>query len=112
VARARRRPELDDRQGDNHFDASLPPLAFNPGEAKDRLRKSGYKGERSSWRPPRDTWRATSPWPRRFRPCGGHRRQCQVEVFEYSVRAQRIRDRSFKGLWWSDPTSTLRDPTA
>jgi len=26
------------------------------------------------------------------------------------VRAQRIRDRSFKGLWWSDPTSTLRDP--
>src|SRR6267378_3157633 len=34
----------------------------------------------------------------------------KVEVFEYSVRAQRIRDRSFKGLWWSDPTSTLRDP--
>src|SRR6266436_6221170 len=34
----------------------------------------------------------------------------RVEVFEYSVRAQRIRDKSFKGLWWSDPTSTLRDP--
>src|SRR5205814_1895918 len=32
-------------QGDNHFDVSLPPLAFKPAEAKDRLKKSGYKGE-------------------------------------------------------------------
>src|SRR5256712_6917987 len=32
-------------KGDNHFDASLPPLAFNPGEAKDRLTKAGYKNE-------------------------------------------------------------------
>ncbi len=34
----------------------------------------------------------------------------KVEVMEYSVRAQKIREKSFKGLWWSDPTSTLRDP--
>ena len=34
----------------------------------------------------------------------------KVEVVEYSVRAQKNRDKSFKGLWWSDPTSTLRDP--
>jgi len=33
-----------------------------------------------------------------------------VEVIEYSVRAQHNRDKSFKGLWWSDPTSTLGDP--
>src|SRR5260370_40748751 len=33
-----------------------------------------------------------------------------VEVIEYSVRAQKNRDRSFKGLFWSDPTSTLGDP--
>jgi hypothetical protein len=26
------------------------------------------------------------------------------------VRAQKNRDRSFKGLWWSDPASTLSDP--
>ena len=32
-------------KGDNHFDASLPPLAFNPTEAKARLKKAGYKGE-------------------------------------------------------------------
>ena len=33
-----------------------------------------------------------------------------VEVIEYSVRAQKNRDKSFKGLFWSDPTSTLGDP--
>ena len=34
----------------------------------------------------------------------------RVEVLEYSVRAQKSRERSFKGLWWGDPTSTLGDP--
>ena len=33
-----------------------------------------------------------------------------VEIIEYSVRAQKNREKTFKGLWWSDPTSTLRDP--
>ncbi len=33
-----------------------------------------------------------------------------VEVMEYSVRAQKSRERGFKGLWWGDPTSTLGDP--
>src|SRR5262249_20084778 len=33
-----------------------------------------------------------------------------VEVIEYSVRAQKSRERSFKGLWWSDPASTVGDP--
>src|SRR5215475_4565036 len=32
-------------KGDNHFDASLPPLAYNPGVARDLLRKAGYKNE-------------------------------------------------------------------
>ena len=32
-------------KGDNHYDASLPPLAFNPKEAKERLKKAGYKNE-------------------------------------------------------------------
>jgi peptide/nickel transport system substrate-binding protein len=34
----------------------------------------------------------------------------KVEVIEYSVRAQKGREKSFKGVWWSDPTSTLGDP--
>jgi ABC-type transport system substrate-binding protein len=34
----------------------------------------------------------------------------KVEVLEYSVRAQKSREKAFKGMWWSDPTSTLGDP--
>src|SRR5262249_4627024 len=34
----------------------------------------------------------------------------KVEVIEYSVRAQKNREKSFKGVFWSDPTSTLGDP--
>ena len=34
----------------------------------------------------------------------------KVEVIEYSVRAQKGREKTFKGMWWSDPTSTLGDP--
>src|SRR5262245_21749448 len=32
-------------KGDNHFDSGLAPLAFNPKEARERLKKAGYKGE-------------------------------------------------------------------
>src|SRR6266705_5279511 len=32
-------------KGDNHFDASLPPLKYDPGEDRARLKKGGYKGE-------------------------------------------------------------------
>src|SRR5262249_27130108 len=34
----------------------------------------------------------------------------KVEVIEYSVRAQKNREKTYKGVWWSDPTSTLGDP--
>jgi ABC-type transport system substrate-binding protein len=34
----------------------------------------------------------------------------RIELIEASVRAQKNRDKSFKGLFWSDPTSTLQDP--
>jgi len=98
-------------KGDNHFDASLPPLAFNPGEAKTRLKKAGYKGEEvviettvgymAGDKPMAEAIQAM------WRDVGVN---SKVEVMEYSVRAQKIREKSFKGLWWSDPTSTLRDP--
>ena len=98
-------------RGDNHFDAKLPPLAYNPGEARERLRKGGYKGEeiviettvgytandKSMSEAIQGMWRDVGI-------------NAKVEVLEYSVRAQKNRDKSFKGLWWSDPTSTLGDP--
>ena len=32
-------------KGDSFFDPTLPPLAYNPKEARERLKKAGYKGE-------------------------------------------------------------------
>src|SRR5262245_42265983 len=98
-------------RGDNHFDASLPPLAYNPKEARDRLKKSGYKGEEvviettvgytANDKPMSEA--IVAMW----RDIGVN---AKVEVLEYSVRAQKNRDKTYKGLWWSDPTSTLSDP--
>src|SRR5216684_7855604 len=98
-------------KGDNHFDASLPPLAYSPKEARDRLKKAGYKGEEiylettvayvSQDKPMAEAVAAM------WKDVGIN---AKVEVLEYSVRAQKSREKTFKGMWWSDPTSTLGDP--
>ena len=98
-------------KGDNHFDASLPALAYNPKEARERLKKSGYKGEEvvlettsgymANDKPMSEAIQAM------WRDAGIN---AKVEIVEYSVRAQKNRDRTFKGMWWTDPTSTLGDP--
>jgi peptide/nickel transport system substrate-binding protein len=98
-------------KGDNHYDASLPPLAYSPKEARDRLKKAGYKGEEvylettvayvSQDKPMAEAIAAM------WRDVGIN---AKIEVIEYSVRAQKSREKAFKGMWWSDPTSTLGDP--
>jgi peptide/nickel transport system substrate-binding protein len=98
-------------KGDNHFDASLPPLAYNPNEARERLKKAGYKNEEiiiettvgyvANDKPMAEA--IVAMW----RDIGVN---AKAEVIEYSVRAQKNREKSFKGLFWSDPTSTLGDP--
>jgi peptide/nickel transport system substrate-binding protein len=98
-------------KGDNHFDAALPALAYNPNLARERLKKAGYKGEEI-------VIETTSGYTANDKPMSeaiaGMWRDvginAKVEIVEYSVRAQKNRDKSFKGLWWSDPTSTLGDP--
>jgi peptide/nickel transport system substrate-binding protein len=98
-------------RGDNHFDASLPPLAYNPKEARERLKKAGYKNEEI-------VIETTSGYTANDKPMSEAIAamwkdvgvNAKVEIVEYSVRAQKNRDKSFKGLWWSDPTSTLGDP--
>jgi peptide/nickel transport system substrate-binding protein len=98
-------------KGDNHFDASLPPLAYNPKEAKERLRKAGYKNEEIVIETTSGYMAGDKPMAEAvqamWRDVGIN---AKVELLEYSVRAAKLRDKSFKGLWWSDPTSTLRDP--
>jgi peptide/nickel transport system substrate-binding protein len=98
-------------KGDNHFDASLPPLAYNPQQARERLKKAGYKGEEIVIETTSGYTANDKPMSEAivamWRDIGVN---AKVEVLEYSVRAQKNRDKSFKGLWWSDPTSTLGDP--
>ncbi len=98
-------------KGDNHFDPSLPPLPYDPKAARDTLKRAGYKNEEvviettvgytANDKPMSEAIQGM------WRDVGIN---AKVEVLEYSVRAQKNRERSFKGLWWSDPTSTLSDP--
>src|SRR5438067_5931251 len=98
-------------KGDNHFDASLPPLKYDPREARERLKKAGYKGEEivieTTVGYTANDKAMSEAIQAMWRDVGVN---AKVEQLEYSVRAQKLRDKSFKGLWWSDPTSTLSDP--
>src|SRR2546426_1598525 len=81
-------------RGDNHFDVSLPPLAFKPAEAKDRLKKSGYKGEEIVIETTSGYMAGDKPMSEAiqamWRDVGVN---AKVEIFEYSVRAQKNRDK-------------------
>jgi peptide/nickel transport system substrate-binding protein len=104
-------PNSQIAKGDNHWDASLPPLAYDPKTARERLKKSGYKGEEVVIETTSGYTANDKPMSEAivamWRDIGVN---AKVEILEYSVRAQKNRDRTFKGLWWSDPTSTLGDP--
>jgi len=98
-------------KGDNHWDGSLPPLKYDPKEARERLKKAGYKNEEIVVETTVGYMANDKPMAEAvvgmWRDIGVN---AKVEVLEYSVRAQKLKDKSFKGLWWSDPTSTLADP--
>src|SRR5207244_2545841 len=98
-------------KGHNHYDASLPPFRHDPKEARERLKKAGYRSEEIVLETTVGYMANDKPMAEAvvgmWRDVGVNAR---VEVFEYSVRAQKNREKTFKGLWWSDPTSTLADP--
>jgi peptide/nickel transport system substrate-binding protein len=98
-------------KGDNHFDPSLPTLPYKPAEAKDRLKKAGYKGEEifieTTVAYVAQDKAMSEAIAAMWKDVGVN---VKVEVIEYSVRAQKNREKSFKGVFWSDPTSTLGDP--
>jgi peptide/nickel transport system substrate-binding protein len=98
-------------KGDNHYDGSLPALKYDPKEARERLKKAGYRNEEIAFETTAGYMANDKPMAEAvvamWRDIGIN---AKVEIVEYSVRAQKNRDRSFKGLWWSDPTSTLADP--
>ena len=98
-------------KGDAHYDPNLPPLKTDPDLARQRLKEAGYKGEEIVFESTvgllsNDKTMAeavVSMW----KDLGIN---CRIETMESSVRAQHNREKSFKGLWWVDPTSTLGDP--
>jgi peptide/nickel transport system substrate-binding protein len=98
-------------KGDNHYDPALPPLQYDPRAARERLRKSGYRGEEIVIETTAGNMANDKPMAESvvamWRDVGIN---AKVEVVEFSVRAQKNREKTFKGLWWSDPTSTVADP--
>jgi peptide/nickel transport system substrate-binding protein len=98
-------------RGDNHHDTSLPPLPYDPGAARDRLRRAGYRGETVHFETTAgmiandrvmaeaiaEMWEDVGV-------------RVALDVIDTEVRHLKNRQRTFKGLWWSDPTSVIRDP--
>jgi peptide/nickel transport system substrate-binding protein len=93
------------------YDPSRPPLAFDLNKAKQRLQEAGYKGEpiiiESTQGQLQNDREMSEAIAEMWKKAGV---AVQVELIESSVRAEKNRDKSFKGLWWGDPTSTLQDP--
>jgi peptide/nickel transport system substrate-binding protein len=96
---------------DNHYDASLPPLRYDPAKAKLLLAEANYQGEEvilestdgflSNDKPMSEA--LISMW-------AEVGIKAKMEILEYSVRMQKIREKTFKGLFWADPTSAYGDP--
>jgi len=96
--------------GDAFYDAGRYPFAHDPALAKSRLQEAGYNSEEivlesstavGNDRPMSEAivemWKKIGV-------------NAKLEIIEASVRAEKNRTKSFKGLFWSDPTSTLQDP--
>jgi peptide/nickel transport system substrate-binding protein len=98
-------------KGDAHYDGTLPPIKHDAALARQRLKEAGYKGEEIVFQSTvglvsNDKAMAeaiVAMW----RDVGVTAR---VEIIEASVRAQMAREKSFKGIFWSDPVSSLGDP--
>lgn len=98
-------------KSDNHFDPTLPPLKYDPNQAKQLLKEANYKGEELTLETPigfmvmdkEMSEVMVSMW----KDVGIN---AKLEQLEYSVYQQKIREKSFKGIRWTDPTSAYNDP--
>jgi peptide/nickel transport system substrate-binding protein len=98
-------------RGDDHYDESLAPLAYDPGAARDLLRRAGYRDEpvvvettdgfiandKAMTELIAEMWEDVGI-------------KVVVEVIDQDVRLRKYRQQTLKGLAWSDPTSTTREP--
>jgi peptide/nickel transport system substrate-binding protein len=92
------------------YDPARKPFEYNADKAKVLLAAAGYQNEEivleSSTVVGNDR-QMSEAVVEMWNKAGVNAR---IELIESSVRAQKNRDRAFKGLFWSDPTSTLQDP--
>ena len=93
------------------YDPNRPPLEFNLDKAKQLLQEAGYNNEpviiESTEGQLQNDRQMSEAIVEMWKKAGIN---AQMELIEASVRAQKNRDRAFKGMFWSDPTSTLQDP--
>ncbi len=98
-------------KGDSHYDPALPPLKYDPDKAKQLLKEANYRGEEMTIESAVGTivldremsevivsmWKSVGI-------------NAKLELLEYSVFQQKIREKTFKGVRWTDPTSAYSDP--
>jgi peptide/nickel transport system substrate-binding protein len=98
-------------RGDSFYDDTLPPLAHDPDLARRRLAAAGYTGDEV-------VLESTAGYLANDKPMGEAivamwrdvGINARLEIVEYSVIAQKAREKTFKGLRWAGPISTLGDP--
>jgi peptide/nickel transport system substrate-binding protein len=93
------------------YDKNKPAFEFDPKKAKELLAKAGYKGEEvvleSAVGYLANDKQLTEALGAMFEEVGI---KAKVQLLEYSVRAQKMRQKSLDGLLLGDPTSSLLDP--
>jgi peptide/nickel transport system substrate-binding protein len=93
------------------YDKSKPPFEHDPKQAKELLAKAGYKGEEikvaSAVGYLANDKQLTETVAAMLQDVGIN---AKVQLLEYSVRAQMMRQKTVEGLLLGDPTSTLLDP--
>jgi peptide/nickel transport system substrate-binding protein len=93
------------------YDQSKSPFEFDPKKAKELLTQAGYKGEEIAIESAvgylANDKQLTETLSAMFQEVGIN---AKVHLIEYSVRAQKMRQKAIDGLLLGDPTSTLLDP--
>lgn len=93
------------------YDKSKPPFEYDSKKARGLLAKAGYKGQEikieSAVGYLANDKQLTETVAAMLQDVGIN---AKVQLLEYSVRAQKLRQKAFEGLMLGDPTSTLLDP--
>jgi peptide/nickel transport system substrate-binding protein len=98
-------------RGDDLHDPSRPPLPYDPGAARERLRRTAYRGETVHF----ETTAGMIANDRLMAEAISEMWEdvgikVALDVIDVEARRRKNQQRTFRGVWWSDPTSIIRDP--